>query len=181
MWDPDASAAVSTPCSGTRTGLLSKATDAKPKHSVPGLQRLLQTSRAERQLKCTRKLFFFFPSVHSRQFASCRRFCCHCYRSAFGSLDVGDGDVSSSQLGPAHPDLRAGGPHLVTEICVCNWPCNLWGLVPSLNGICSLGCLSRKQGKGSAPALHRASTGKGAHTQNPTINLRLAHSHFIFV
>lgn len=140
---------------GTRMCLLSKATDAKPKHGVPRLQRLLQTSQAERQLKALcaykvhTKLFFFFPSVHSRQFASCRRFCCHCYCSAFGSLDVGDGDVSSSQLGPAHPDLRAGGPHLVIQMCVCKWLCDLWSLVPFLTDICSLGYLSGKHRKGS--------------------------------
>lgn len=132
--DPDANAAVSTPCTGrtgTSTGLLSKATDAKPKHSVPRLRRLLQTSQAERQLKalCTYKMHtkLFFPSVHSRQFASCRRFCCHCYCSAFGSLDMGDGDMSSSPqtlsdsltAGPCTPRSQSRrNPFGHTNVCL---------------------------------------------------------------
>lgn len=57
--------------------------------------------------------------------------------------------LAEMEKGPAHswahPDLRAGGPHLVIQICVCD----PWSLVPSLKGICSLGYLSGKQGTGS--------------------------------
>jgi len=98
---------------GTRMRLLLKATDAQPKHSFFRLQRLLRTSIAEcLQLYEPKnpfflglmhtKLFCFSPSVHSRQFASCQGFCCHCYCFTFGNQKLGCGRWRHTQL-PTDP------------------------------------------------------------------------------
>jgi len=71
---------------GTRTCLLLKATDAKPKHSFSRLANIHSsvfswTSQSIHfsQINAHKALSFFPFSVNSRQLVSRQGFCCHCF------------------------------------------------------------------------------------------------------
>lgn len=194
---PAASAAASTPCTG-RTGRTGPArvcsqsnrckTQTRPSQTPKAPADIPSRETAEGSLciQSAHKALFLFPLSAFETICILLKILLSLLLLCF--WQSGGGRWRHVQLTAGHTQISEQGDPIwsyksvfVIGLVICGvWCLPLKSAVWDTRGESRRKDLFGHRHDDEAPALHRASPGKGAHTQNSTINLRLAHSHFIF-